>query len=224
MEWLPADKITEKDKSDEDENKDGETYEGYYKAIDKIEKIDVEIGLRRFNGLKGMYRENLKLFYDKLLEDSEKLGRLIEEQNYKNFSIAVHAIKSTLASIGAAEMSDTAFRLEMASKNKETDYCVTHCPDFLNQLRSLYEQLSFVFPPAEASREKEKGDAEFLRENLVKAADAVEAFDSDAAIEVLSGLCGYDFGEKANTLVADAVAALKRYDFDGAKDILNLKN
>jgi hypothetical protein len=125
-----------------------------------------------------------------------------------------------LASIGAAEMSDTAFRLEMASKNKETDYCVTHFPNFLNQLRFLYGRLSLVFPPDEPAAEKKQGDIARLRENLAKAGNAIEAFDKDTAIELINGLQAYDFGEKANTLMVDTLAALKRYDFDGAKDIL----
>jgi signal transduction histidine kinase/DNA-binding NarL/FixJ family response regulator/HPt (histidine-containing phosphotransfer) domain-containing protein len=220
--WLPPDKIIKKarKKKKAAEKADNETEDGFWKTHDKIEELDAEIGLRRFNGLKGMYRDNLKLFHEKLPHDSEKLSRLMDEQNYTNFSIAVHAIKSTLASIGAAEMSDTAFRLEMASKNKETDYCVTHFPNFLNQLRFLYERLSLVFPPDEPVAEKKQGDIARLRENLAKAGNAIEAFDKDTAIELINGLQAYDFGEKANTLMVDTLAALKRYDFDGAKDIL----
>jgi signal transduction histidine kinase/DNA-binding response OmpR family regulator len=221
MAWLPADKITKKDKSDDDENKDDDIYESFYEALAKIEGIDVEIGLRRFNGLKKMYYDSLKLFYDRLLKDSEKLSLLMDEQNYTNFSISVHAIKSTLASIGSAEMSDTAFRLEMASKNDEIDYCVTHFPNFLNNLRSLHKQLSLVFPPDEPASEKKKGEEPLLRESLAKATDALDSYDNDAATEVLNGLQAYDFGEETNALLADTVAALKQYDFEGAKNILS---
>jgi len=157
LEWLPPDKIIKKarkKKGDKARKADGGTDSGFWETLDKIEELDAEIGLRRFNGLKEMYRDNLKLFHEKLPQDSEKLSKLMDEQNYTNFSIAVHAIKSTLASIGAAEMSDTAFRLEMASKNKEADYCVTHFPNFLDQLRFLYERLSVVFPPDKSSAEK----------------------------------------------------------------------
>jgi hypothetical protein len=109
----------------------------------------------------------------------------------------------------------------MASKNKELDYCVLHWPDLLNKLRTLHEQLSSVFPPDKTASEKEKGDAARLRDGLTKATAAIEAFDNDAAIEALDGLQAYDFGEKANSLLAGTVAALKLYDFDGAKDILS---
>ncbi|MDR2725720.1 MAG: Hpt domain-containing protein, partial [Candidatus Adiutrix sp.] len=224
LEWLPPDKIIKKarkKKDDEPVKADDETDDKFWETIDKIEELDAEIGLRRFNGLKGMYRDNLKLFHDKLPHDSENLSKLMDEENYTNFSVAVHAIKSTLASIGAAEMSDTAFRLEMASKNRETDYCVTHFPNFLNQLRFLYERLLLVFPPDDKpAAEKKQGDTAQLRENLGKAGNAIEAFDNDTAIKELNGLLAYDFGEKANAMIADMLAALKRYDFDGAKDIL----
>jgi CheY-like chemotaxis protein len=221
--WLPPDKIVKKSnkREYEAEKADNGTDGCFWEALEKIEEIDVEIGLRRFNGLRGMYRDNLRFFYEKLQQDSDKLGLLMDEKNYPHFSIAVHAIKSTLASIGAAEMSDIAFRLEMASKNKETDYCVTHFPGFLDKLRFLYERLSLLFPSDKPAAEKEMGEIAQLAENLAKANDAIEAFDNDTAIEALNGLLAYDFGEKANTLMAETVAALKRYDFDGAKDILS---
>ena len=223
IERLPPDKVLKKskDKGDDAKNADDGMYGDFWEALGKIGEIDVEIGLRRFNGLKGMYHDSLKLFYDKLPHDGENLGMLMDEKNYARFAIAVHAIKSTLASIGAAELSDAAFRLEMASKNKEFDYCVAHCPNFLNDLRSLREQLSSAFPSDETATEKEEGNAAQLRENLIKASGAINSFDNDTGIEILNRLQTYDFGEKTNTLLADTVAALKRYDFDSAKGILS---
>ena len=222
MRWLPAEKVLAKSKANDNAaaNEDDDADAGFFESLGKVGEIDAEIGLRRFNGLKKMYRESLKLFYDKLAQDSEKMDKQIIEQDFPLFAISVHAIKSTLAGIGATEMSDAAFRLEMAAKNDETDYCMTHFPDFLDRLRLLHMHLTEVFPADEAPVNREAGDAERLQSGLRDALDAVSAFDNDAALEVLNDLQAYDFGDEANTILADAAAALKQYDFDGAKEAL----
>ena len=222
VKWLPPEKVMKKTSGSDGggaKSEDEDAYGGFYEALGKIEEIDVEIGLRRFNGLKKMYHDSLKLFFDKLAQDSEKMNAQISAEDYALFAISVHAIKSTLAGIGASEMSDAAFRLEMASKNNETEYCQTHFPDFLDKLRQLRKQLADVFPPEEEA-EKRQGDETLLREQLQSTLEAVDNFDNDAALEILKTLQAYDFGEQANSQLSAAAAALKQYDFDAAKEAL----
>ena len=240
VEWLPSEKVKEKTLSKDagaDAGADaGKTGAGagasesgspgtaadssFWETIGTVDEIDVEIGLRRFNDLKEMYRESLKLFFEKLPLDSEKLHRQLSEKDYPMFAISVHAIKSTLASIGASELSDSAFRLEMASKNSEIDYCENHFPNFHDRLVLLHKQLTVVFPPEEPAGEKQKGDEDELRQRLIDANDAIDSYDNDAGIEILNSLLAFDFSEETNAVLAQAVAALKQYDFDAAKDAL----
>ena len=87
----------------------------------------------------------------------------------------------------------------------------------MERLLRLHGQLSLIFPSVEIVSEKAKGSADHLRENIQRATEAVDNFDSDAGIEILSDLASYDFGGEVNRQLKDALTALKRYDYDGAK-------
>jgi hypothetical protein len=50
---------------------------------------------------------------------------------------------------------------------------------------------------------------------------AVDDFDTDAGLEALDGLAGYDFGAEINGIIVEAVKALKNYDYDGAREGLD---
>jgi HPt (histidine-containing phosphotransfer) domain-containing protein len=183
--------------------------------------MDVEVALHRIGGLRDMYRSNLKLFYEKLAGDTEKMNAQLEAGDIGGFAISVHAMKSALASVGAMGLSETELDLETASKGGDAEYCVSQFPDFKQRLLKLNGQLSAAFPPEEIPTQREKGDAARLTEALDKALAAVEDFDSDSALDALNDVAGYDFGEAINSLLAGAMSALKNYEYDAAKDALN---
>ena len=56
----------------------------------------------------------------------EQLIQLFEVQDWKNYTIAVHGIKSAMRSIGAITLSDLAKDLEMAGKNSDINYILEH--------------------------------------------------------------------------------------------------
>jgi hypothetical protein len=130
-------------------------------------------------------------------------------------------MKSALASVGAMGLSETALDLETASKGGDVGYCVSQFPDFMKRLLKLNGQLSAAFPSEETPTQREKGDAARLTEALDKALAAVEDFDSDSGVDALGDVAGYDYGEAINALVADALSALKKYDYDAAKEALD---
>jgi CheY-like chemotaxis protein/HPt (histidine-containing phosphotransfer) domain-containing protein/anti-sigma regulatory factor (Ser/Thr protein kinase) len=219
-EWLPKEKITVKTEANAnlDEKKEKE-HEDFLEAIKKIDEIEYEIGLRRVDGKIDMYMDNMKLFYEKLFSDNEKLTIFFENDDFTNFSIMVHALKSMLASIGAQELSSDALNLETASKDGDVKYCRKNFQQFSQKLAFLHEQLGAVFPK-EAETKKKKGDASFLSANVQKAIAAVKDYNTDAGTAVLKELLAYDFGKEKNTLLNNAVKALKEYQYDETLEFL----
>ena len=216
VEWLPFEKVKHIIKTAADGK---EEQDGFWLAISNIEEIDTEIGLHRMDGHKDMYRKYLKLFYEKLKESCDKMTLYMKKGDIENFSIAVHALKSSLASIGAANLSNIALRLETSSKNIDNNYYNYEFPGFLKRLTHLQEQLSDVFPSTDAPLEKEKGSEELFR-SIEKALDALDVYDNDAGIEILSKLTAYDFGAETNSLLERALTAFKKYDYDTAGALL----
>jgi CheY-like chemotaxis protein len=237
-EWLPPEKIIikheedakEEDSSKEDGSKRDDRSEKdiFWEAIAKINEINTETGLTRVSGHKDMYRNNLKLFKERIEADNEKMELFLNRGDIKNFSITVHAIKSALASIGAEQLSGIALGLENASHDGDAEFCRQNFPAFSQRLTALHEALSMAVSTSggETAEENKKGfnnatdAAAYLKENVQKALEAVDDFDTDAGIEALNNALACNYDGEVNTLMENAVRALKHYQYNEAKEIL----
>jgi len=196
----------------------------FIENIKKIEEINAEIGLNRFSRMNDMYRSTLDMFYKRINAECDSMAAFLEaknsEKSLESFVIAVHAMKSSLATIGAMRLSEMAYELETAGKKKDYNYCAVKFPEFKEKLLLLHKKLSDVFPTAAPSLKKEPGDAEFLRESVQKALAAVEDFDNDTAIETILNLMLFDFGSEKNIHLGNALAALENFEHEGAVEAL----
>jgi signal transduction histidine kinase/HPt (histidine-containing phosphotransfer) domain-containing protein/ActR/RegA family two-component response regulator len=195
--------------------------EGFWEAVGKIGAINTEVGLSRLDGRKGMYRDILELFHMKIAEEAEKMTAFMTNNDLGGFAISVHSMKSGLASIGAMGLSGTAGELEEAAKGGDASYCIAEFPGFCDSLWSLHGQLAEVFPSAAASApERAPGDQVYLRETVAEALAAVKDYDTDSGLAALEALRAYDFGEGTNALLDEAAAALKKYEYERAVELL----
>ena len=85
-----------------------------------IGDLDVEKGMT-FCGSKEKYLEILAECYGSSSSMGENIEKLYREENWKDYTIAVHALKSTMMGIGAVSLSGQAKELEMAGKADDID-------------------------------------------------------------------------------------------------------
>ena len=77
-----------------------------------------------------------------LLEElCPKKGWWEDEKDLQKFVISTHGIKSSLASIGEAGLSNTASVLEESGRDKIFNIIISSTPDFLNELTALLKKL-----------------------------------------------------------------------------------
>jgi len=217
--WLPAEKM-EIIKDEKGKNKENK-YSEFITALNKINDINAEIGLERVSGMEDMYKETLELFNKKLVQSCNDMSDKLNSENAKEFSILVHAIKSGLSTIGAMSLSDTAFRLETASKNNDLEFCTQRFPAFKEKLLHLNKQLSDVLPKKVETEKKKSGDTALLKASIEKILLAVDDFDSDAALNITNDLLTYDFGAQNNAALENIASALNDFNFDTAAEALN---
>jgi HPt (histidine-containing phosphotransfer) domain-containing protein len=189
-------------------------------ALNKVGEINTEIGLSRVSGMEKMYLETVELFNKKLVTECDTMSAGVHNGDMKGFSIVVHAMKSALSTIGAMSLSETAAKLETASKNNEIEYCTERFPAFKDKLLNLHEELSAIFP-GRAAAEKAAGDRAYLQEPIKKALAAASDFDSDAGLAVINDLLAFDFGGKNNAVLGNAAAAFMEFNFDTVTELLN---
>ncbi len=83
--------------------------------------INVEMGLEYSAGMADLYKEILGTFVELKDEKIKKLQETFDGGDWKNYTIYVHALKSTALSIGGEKTSALAKELEMAGKNATSE-------------------------------------------------------------------------------------------------------
>jgi HPt (histidine-containing phosphotransfer) domain-containing protein len=100
----------------------------------------------------------LKLMIHEIEKACKNLDEFLLASDMNSFYIEVHGIKGALANIGAMELSEKAFDLEIAASKKDTAFCVDNLPHLQEKLSNLRSALieafsvisssdSFVIPP-----------------------------------------------------------------------------
>jgi CheY-like chemotaxis protein/HPt (histidine-containing phosphotransfer) domain-containing protein len=164
-EFMPPEKITRRAKPETIDT--DKTYDGFLDDAGKIDEINTETGLEQLSGDKSMYYSTLEIFCKKLISECDNMAASLESKDINSFTISVHAMKSMLAVIGAADLSRAAFDLETASKKSDIDFCTRQFPELKEKLLSLQKKLSVIF--SSAREEKEPVDTRNLRGDTEKA-------------------------------------------------------
>ncbi len=103
--------------------------------------VNVELGLGYCGGEENFYREMLRIFCSQSEEKRAELVSLYEEENWPDYTVKVHALKSTSLTIGAETLSAQAKELELAGKRGDTDFIRERHAALLDAYDTLCAQL-----------------------------------------------------------------------------------
>ena len=93
--------------------------------------INSKIGLDYCCGDENFYLEMLRMYYDQSVEKREEIISLYETENWEDYAVKVHALKSTSLTIGAEELSERAKALEHAGKKEDVAFIRENHPELL---------------------------------------------------------------------------------------------
>jgi len=141
---------------------------------------------------------------------STKLDRL-DDAELESYIIAVHGMKSALASIGEKELSGIAYRLEQAGVNRDFNLIVNETPAFFNSVSSLVETLQSA--EANDSVDISHEDMVFLRGKLDDIKTACGSFNINAAKRALADLKKKTWSQMINDSYDEISVGLLRGEF-----------
>lgn len=121
MEYLPAGKVCRNAEEQGDAESGnvfspGELQE--WKTA--VPELDVLLGLEYSMGDKAFYLEMLQMYAEQ--NKQPDLERFLAEEDWENYRITVHALKSTSLNIGLVRLSEEARQLEYAAQRKDYEY------------------------------------------------------------------------------------------------------
>ena len=145
--WLPGEKLLDhfSETVINDNAVNDESYKEFWTKIEQIEGLSMSIGLGRVEGDRDLYEKTLKLMIYEIEKSDKNLMEFLSANDMGNFCIEVHGIKGSLANIGAMNLSEKAYDLEMASNKNDIEYCVLNLPALLESLKNLNIKLKEAF-------------------------------------------------------------------------------
>ncbi|MGN0425034.1 MAG: ATP-binding protein [Acetatifactor sp.] len=105
------------------------------KRLQEVAEINLSTGLSYCMNEESFYLELLQEYIKP--EKSEKLRQFYDSQDWDNYRIIAHALKSTSLTVGAVHMSQTAKALEFAARDNDVEYIRLHHEAAMEEFQSL---------------------------------------------------------------------------------------
>ena len=171
-----------------------------------IGDLDVEKGLMYCGG-KEKYLLTLAEGFMSWDKTKEQIEVWYEAEDWKNYTIGVHALKSSMLSIGAVPLSEMAKALEMAGRNENVGFIQENHREMIEEFQRVIEMVE-ADPqvPLDEVREsrvvkketvtdKENATEELLNQWLEELEDAAFSLDGTKMLSILTNMSNYCYGE-----------------------------
>jgi signal transduction histidine kinase/DNA-binding response OmpR family regulator len=187
--------------------------------LKKIKDLDVQEGLRRFAGDKEVYLGVIKSYAQSV---SDLMAQLTEpdQNDLKNYIIAIHGVKSSSYGICAKKIGEQAELLEHRAAEGDFNYVVNNNPNFLSAVTKLSDSLREILMENEAKY------ARPVKDNpdpgiLLRLREACASYDMDGVDQALGELESYMYSNdpELTTWLRDRIDQL---DFQKILDRLSM--
>ncbi len=199
IEWLPDDKVVlDSDNSDSETDAEKDVSEEANELADlsAINELDTETGVV-YCGSEENYLSVIRIFHETAGDKADEIRTNYNNKDWKNFTVKVHALKSSARVIGAKELSEAARRLEEAGENTDIDTIDNNIDGLLKLYTDLDDKLTVL--------DKDDSNLPPLTESMRK-----DAYDTMREIAI-----SYDYGMMESLL--DNIAQYKLEDEDEAR-------
>ncbi len=188
MENLPPEKVIRSGEDGFDtDDADVQKTSSYRDELSKYTGINIEEAIKNCGG-EELVESVISDFRDNIPEKLRLIREYEEAGDIRNYTIQVHALKSSARIIGAGELSEKAAYLEECGNADKTDEIKEKTPEILKLLESYEEHLK-------ADKKDEDTRPEISAEELQNAfrdmKELMEAFDYDNVAEIYKMLSGY---------------------------------
>ena len=211
--WLPASKICKIEGSKKQEDF------AELAAKISIPELDVESALKLAGSEKLFWqilREYVKMIPRKvqLLQDQSKI------QDWENYTIETHALKSTSKQIGALELSELAAKMEKAGKENDIAFILAHHKELIEKYQSYQSILGKYINVPQEEHSKTHYNAEKIKNCLFDMQDAVDNLDIDAMNQVIEQLESMELLDKEKQYFLEMSEAVEEIDVEVCEAIV----
>ncbi|BAL84445.1 putative two-component system hybrid sensor and regulator [Selenomonas ruminantium subsp. lactilytica TAM6421] len=214
MEYLPQEKIREAG-AEEAAAEDTLALPEVLAPLRQADWLDLEQGAAN-SGSAADYLLLLQIFYESVDEMAAMLEGFYAERNLKDYTIKVHALKSSARTIGAWAFGEEAQMMENAGKSGNMDYIRAHHEGFMATYRGFKAQLAKVFAAEKTDEAEEKpaADLNLMAGFYEELRAAAEEMDCDRLEEIFVRMEEYRIPESEAEVCKKLKQANDRFDYE----------
>ena len=196
-------------------------------TLPSIEGVDVNAGIAA-TGSEEIYKEVIIQFSETIDDKIADIMKAFQENDFRTYTVLVHALKSSARLVGAKELSEMAATLEAAGDKENLMFIRLMTGDLISLYASFKERLRplvELFTGEDEDDEQEKAEAprEEIDEIWSALLEMVEAFDFDSADDAYNALKGYKLPSEYQCRMSDIKKELKAVNRDALLKILKME-
>ncbi|MDC7280748.1 Hpt domain-containing protein [Butyrivibrio fibrisolvens] len=192
-------------------------------GLSGVDGISISDGLCYCGSVRD-FDKYLKSFYLDIDEKIAELEKSFKEGDISYFTVKVHALKTASRMIGATEMCELAYSLEMAGKKNELSVIDENLDHLLELYRSYKERLLPYMQEKQKRLENKKPISDDELEDAFDALkEVVPTLDTDGVEMILEELSLYELPQDKQAIVDKVENMLRQCDWDGLEELLGIQ-
>ncbi|KAI4448885.1 Sensor histidine kinase RcsC [Eubacterium plexicaudatum ASF492] len=190
----------------------------------QIEEIDTQAALKLL-GSEQLFWQVLEDYYHVIRKKAAYIQELEQKEDWKKYTIEVHALKSASKQIGASRLSFLAARMEQAGNEADAELIHKHTPELLRQylaFDSILQQYFQTDTEADAEDKKQPATTTDLRKFFLMLRSAFENLDMDQMEDAIHTMRKYSYADDQKALFEQLCSAVAEIDTDASEDIIKM--
>ena len=194
------------------------------KWYEQLDCIDAQVAIRN-SGSEDAFRSVLKIFYNSIPDKHEELEQYYISGDWENYTVKIHALKSSARLVGALELGEMAEALEMAGKGDNIQYIRENHEAVMEFYLSYKEALSPAFAGGDTGAGEEKpgkpvADADLMESIYEELRYAADDMDCEKVETIMKEAGQYAIPDTEKEKFDRIRVAAKNLDYDGILEAL----
>ncbi|MBR4530128.1 MAG: DegV family EDD domain-containing protein [Lachnospiraceae bacterium] len=194
----------------------GETGPAQKKWYEEIPEIDAAAALKN-SGSEESFLSVLKIYHDSYEVKSGEIRKYYEAQDWENYTIKVHALKSGSRLVGALQVGEEAEALEMAGKRSDEEFIKSHHDALMADYRAVRDALE---PQFGAGEDLPEIPVDTLEEAYAAMEEFSHAKDFELARMVMDSVKEYRLPEADAARFKEIQEKLSQMDWDAILELV----
>ncbi len=188
--------------------------------VNKVDGIDLKEGIALCGSEDG-YITALGIFYNSIDAKADEIEKFYQTEDWNNYTIKVHALKSSGNLIGALKLRADAKEMEDAGNANDLDKIHEKTEDLIEYYRGFKDKLKFLSGDEDEKKPDITEDA--LNDAYSALLEFTESMDFDLADMVVNSMKEYTLPEKDKGIFEEIEKKLSGLDWDGIREIISSK-